>query len=78
MEIIQFIRRFHPEYTAVIVELTPEQKLNTLLYHTSTHDLVSHRFSFKIVKVFMTGSRRSVTAENTTSTTIYASTMALF
>jgi hypothetical protein len=42
MEIIRFIRdepSYRLLYEELIIELTPEQRANTRLYHNATHDI---------------------------------------
>jgi len=59
MEVIGFIREFHPDLVdSLIVELTPEQRANSRLYHTATHDILYDRLSPKIMKVFMSGYKK--------------------
>jgi hypothetical protein len=59
MEIIGFIRDNYPDLAdSLIVELTPEQRANTWLYHTATHDILYNRLSPMIMKVFMSGYKK--------------------
>ena len=61
MEIIRFIRNepsYRLLYEELIIELTPEQRANTRLYHNATHDIRYDRLSSKVMKVFMSGFKK--------------------
>jgi hypothetical protein len=55
MEIIGFIRENYSDlFDSLTVELTPEQRADSWLYHTATHDILYNCLrSPKIMKVFM-------------------------
>jgi hypothetical protein len=59
MEIIGFI---HVNYSNLvdflIVELSPEQKANSRLYHKAAHDILYNCLKPKLVKVFMNGYKK--------------------
>jgi hypothetical protein len=59
MEIIGFIHDNYPDLVdSLIVELTPEQRANSWLYHTATHDILYDRLSPMIMKVFTSGYKK--------------------
>ena len=59
MEIIGFIHDNYPDLVdSLIVELTPEQRANSRLYHTATHDILCNCLSPMIMKVFMSGYKK--------------------
>jgi hypothetical protein len=54
IEIIGFIRDNYPDLVdSLIIELTPEQRANSWLHHTATHDIFYDHLSPMIMKVFM-------------------------
>jgi hypothetical protein len=59
MEIISIICDNYPDLVdSLIVELTPEQRANSRLYHTATHDILYDHLSPLIMKVFMSGYKK--------------------
>lgn len=58
-EMAKFFKEEYPQqYDELVIELTPEQKANTRLYYTATHDFRYELLSPNLVKIFLSGHKK--------------------
>ena len=48
---------YHEYYDEVVIELTPQQRANKDLYHTSTHDLLYNKLNPEFTKLFISANK---------------------